>query len=493
MDIETRELENRQVEIQVNVPDDLLERAMHGAARQLSKKTRIKGFRPGKAPYQVVLTHFGEEYVFEEALERLSQDVYRSALDESELEPYAPGSFNEIVSREPLVLRYTVPLAPEVELGDYNAIRLPYEPASIDEEDVTRSLDELLERRALIEPKEGAAEKNDLVIVDIKAELSEVEEDEEATLFDRKGMELIASDDTDWPMPGIADHLIGMKPGDEKNVAHTFNEEYPVESLRERSATFTIVCQDVKSRTLPEWDDELAQSMGDFNTVEDLQAKIRENLLIQAERSVDAEYSSRIVDQLVEEASISYPPVLLEDETNQLISEFEQQLSQQRLTLEDYIKIQQTTIEEIRTEFEPQARQRLDRGLALGKLVEVEELKVDEKDIDSRLDEMAQAWNEDADRVREALNSPASRRRLEVDLLTDKAIQFLMATAKGEDPRAVIEQPEEVEEPAAEREALAETAAEAEVAETEAAEAEKQEPAEDNEVAGDVEEPPAEE
>lgn len=483
MDIETRELENRQVEIQVNVPDDLLERAMHGAARQLSKKTRIKGFRPGKAPYQVVLTHFGEDYVFEEAMEKLSQDVYRDALEESELEPYAPGSFNEIVSREPLVLRYTVPLAPEVELGDYDAIRLAYEPATIDEEDVSKSLDELLERRALIEPKEGAVEKDDLVIVDIKAELSEVEEDEEATLFDRKGIELIASDDAEWPIPGISEQLIGMQSGDEKDVAHTFNDEYPVESLRGRSATFTITCQDVKTRTLPEWDDELAQSMGDFETFEELQTKIRENLLLQAERSVDAEYSSKIIDQLVEEATIDYPPVLLEDEVNQLIGEFEQQLSAQRLTLEDYLKIQQTSLDEIRSEFEPQARERLDRGLALGKLVEVEELQVSDEDINARLDEMAQAWNEDADRVREALNSPASRRRLEVDLLTDKAVEFLMATAKGEDPRAVVEEPEVEEE---------KEPAEAAVEEDGAAE-EAQQPAEDDKAAGDDEELPAEE
>jgi len=435
LDIEIRELDDRQIEIQVNVPDDLLERALRSAARQLSKKTRIKGFRPGKAPYQVVLTHFGEEYVFEEAMERLSQDVYRQALDDSELEPYAPGSFDEIVSRDPLVLRYTVPLPPVVELGDYNAIRIPYEPASTSDEEVERSMDELRERRAIIEPKEGAVEKDDLVIVDIKAELAEIEEDEEAVLFDRKAMEIIASDESDWPMPNIAEHLIGMQSGDEKQVKHTFADDYPVESLRERKAVFHFVCQDVKTRELPEWDDEMAQSMGEFETLEELRSKIMENLQTQAERSVDADYSSKIVDQLVEEATIAYPPILLEDELQQLMAEFEQQLAAQRLTLEDYIKVQQTSLEAIRADFEPQARTRLSRGLVLGKLVDVEELAVTQHDIDAHLDEMAKAWNEDADRIREALNSEASRRRLEVDLLTDKAIQFLMATAKGEDPR----------------------------------------------------------
>ena len=445
MNIETRKLEDRQIELTVNVPSDRVERAMRTAARGLSKKTRLKGFRPGKAPYQVVLSHFGEDYVFEEALDILTQDMYRAAIEEADVDPFAPGALEEVVSRDPLVLRYSVPLAPEVDLGDYKSIRIPFEPAVIEESDVEQSMDELRERRAIIEPKDGPVELEDLVVVDIKAELIEPGEDEEAVLFDRKGMELVASKDSEWPMPGIADELTDMKAGDEKQVEHTFNKEYPIESLHDRKALFTIACQDVKTRSLPEWDDELAQSMGEFDTVDDLRERLRDNLQTQADRSVEAEYSSKIVDELVENAAISYPPILLESELDQMLAEFEQQLSAQHLTLEDYIKIQQTSLEDIRADFEPQARSRLDRGLALGELVDVENVTVTDDDIEAHLEVIAKAWNGDPEDVRKAFTNKASRRQLELDLLTEKAMQFLIATAKGEDPYAAIHQPEDEE------------------------------------------------
>jgi trigger factor len=117
--IEVQEMEDRQVRLTVEVPNERLEKAMHSAARSLSRQTRIPGFRPGKAPYQVILNKMGEGVILEEALENLGQEIYRQALDESELEPFAPGTMDEIVSREPLVLRYTVPLKPIVELDEY--------------------------------------------------------------------------------------------------------------------------------------------------------------------------------------------------------------------------------------------------------------------------------------------------------------------------------------------------------------------------------------
>ncbi len=114
MKIERQDLENRQVELQIEVASDQLQTAMHSAARRLSRGTKIPGFRPGKAPYEVIVGKFGEDVIFEEALERLGQEIYRDALEEAKIEPYAPGSLEEVIREDPLKLRYTVPLAPEV-------------------------------------------------------------------------------------------------------------------------------------------------------------------------------------------------------------------------------------------------------------------------------------------------------------------------------------------------------------------------------------------
>jgi trigger factor len=127
LNIQTKELEHRQVQLTVEVPEDQKSAAMRAAARRLSKQAKIPGFRPGKAPYDVIVGKFGQEVVFEEALEQLGQDVYRKSLEELDLDPYAPGSLDEVVSRNPLVIQYTVPLTPEIDLGDYHSVRIPFE------------------------------------------------------------------------------------------------------------------------------------------------------------------------------------------------------------------------------------------------------------------------------------------------------------------------------------------------------------------------------
>ena len=134
MKIERQDLENRQTELQIEVASDQLQTAMQAASRRLSRGTKIPGFRPGKAPYEVIVGKFGEDVIFEEALERLGQEIYRDALEEEKIEPYAPGSLEEVIREDPLKLRYIVPLAPEVDLGAYREIRIPFEDAEVTDE-----------------------------------------------------------------------------------------------------------------------------------------------------------------------------------------------------------------------------------------------------------------------------------------------------------------------------------------------------------------------
>ncbi len=186
MKVETKDLEDRQVEITVEVPSDRVQKAMQAAARKLSRRIKIPGFRPGKAPYPVVLNKVGEEQVFEEALDALGQEVYQSALDEAEIDPYAPGALEEVVSRDPLVLRYSVPLAPEIELGTYRDLRLAYEISEVTDESVEDVMEDLRQGQALIEPVDRAAEMDDVVVLDVEGELQDDGASDEDRLLDRE-------------------------------------------------------------------------------------------------------------------------------------------------------------------------------------------------------------------------------------------------------------------------------------------------------------------
>ena len=433
MKIERQDLENRQVELQVEVASDQLQTAMRSAARRLSRGTKIPGFRPGKAPYEVIVGKFGEDVIFEEALDSLGQEIYRDALEESEIDPYAPGALEEVIREDPLKLRYTVPLAPEVDLDAYRDIRIPFEDAEVTDEAFEDALEGIRQRQALIEPIDRPAEETDLVIINLSGELLDPGDEEDAQLLDMKDISVLVDPETDVPTPGVMEHLLGLAAGDEKSYEYTFADDHPTEDLRNRAAMFHINCLEVKSRLVPEWSDDMAQNLGDFESLLDLRVKLRENLQEQAEMEAETQHKNEIMQKLVEGASVEYPPIVLQEETRSLLQDLSMRLGNQNLALEDYLKIEGKTEEDLRKELEPEAIERIKRGLVLGKIVDVEGLKVEDEEIDAEIKRLTEPLGADADkRLLEAFESPAGRQRIAMDILTDKAMHRIVAIAKDE-------------------------------------------------------------
>lgn len=441
MNIETQALEHRQVELQVEVPDDRLQRALQTAARRISKDMDIPGFRPGKAPYNVVASKVGEEYLLDEALDDLGQQVYKEALEQAEVEPYAPGSLEEIVSREPLVLRYRVPLKPEVDLGDYRSLRVDFDEPEVEDEAVEDVLEELRQGQAVIEPVERPADMGDLVVVDVKGEL---QDEGETELVDEKNASLILEDETDWPVPDIAQELVGLAAGQEAQVEYTFPEDYRNESLQGESATFHFTVLEVKSRLVPEWTDDLARNLGDFDDLLSLRMQVRENLEEELERRSHSEYADEVMERITETATIDYPPVLLEREIDDMLHDLQHRLERRNMSLEEYLELEGKTLEELRAEVEPDAKERLVQGLILGKVVELEGIEISEREIDEALNQLVSAFEGDREQILQSLNNPATRRSVEVDLLTDQALERLVriAQGKGDEPETVSQSDE---------------------------------------------------
>jgi trigger factor len=439
LNIQTKDLDDRTLELTVEVPAEDVNQAMRAAAKRMSKNTSFPGFRPGKAPYDVVVTRFGEEAIFDEALEKLGQDVYRKALEAQEVEPYAIGSLEEIVSQDPLVLRFSVPLTPTIDLGDFRSLRVDYEEPDVDDEAVNDYLEMVRERQALIEPVERASQLSDVVVVDIEGRLLEPEEEDPTTLVDEKGIPLLVDEETDYPFPGIHEHLTDRSAGDGIEVEHTFPEDYQSESLQNKKAAFKLTVQDVKSRLVPEWSDDLARTVGDFEDLLDLRVKTREMLEKQAKQEAKSAHSQEVIEKLLKDSKIEFPPVLLDNETTDMIRDLEQRLSQEGLTLENYLTIESKSLEELREDLKPQAEERVKTGLVLGQLVEEVEISVEDADIDQEIDRMSESWADQREQVHQLLNTASGRQRVGVDILTQKAIEYISAIARGEDPDAVVE------------------------------------------------------
>ena len=460
MKIETLPEENRTLTLTVEVDDERVQPALRAAARRISKDYRIPGFRPGKAPYEVVLRHYGETALYQAALDDISQKVYQDVLEQEKIEPIGPGEM-DIVELKPMKLKFVVPLRPEVNLGDYGAVRVDYAPPIIDDEAVEHELEHLREHQAVLEPVERPAQMGDVVTLDAKAFMNDGENPSDFLLADQD-VALVLEEKADWPMPGFAAQAMGISAGEERKFDLAFADDYVNESLRGQLAHFEVKAKEVKSRSLPEWNDELAKSLGEYETVDALRASVREQLEDASRAGVDKDYRQKVVDQLVEQSTVKYPPTLLAAELDDYVKDFDRRLREQKLTLEDYLKIEGKTAEQFREEVKPQAEARMKRSLVIGKIVEREHITVDPSDVEERISNLSTPWGERAAEMRKLLSTNESREMLELDLLTDKGVERLAAIARGE----VAAQPPAVAQSPAEATALANNTVQAEDAAT---------------------------
>lgn len=480
LNIQTEHLENHTARLTVEVDEQRLERAMARAGREIAKKGRIPGFRPGKAPLSVVINLYGREYVLNEALDSLGNDVYREALEQAEIEPYAPGTL-ENVDQDGRTMTFVVPLRPVVELGDYRAIRVAHEVEEVTEQMVDDALENLREEQAELEPVERPAElgdrvtfdhieivvlKNDTAQAEDEGEADEEAADEEAddaegddeqdeqdeydeydeddedddaerVILHQHGWDRVLRDDERDLFPGFSAQIVGLSAGDEKVFTLDIPEDFDAEEVRGRTIRVEAVVQQVRSRVLPEWSDELAAKIsgGEQETIDALKTAVRQQLEATARNLAEQKTLEEALEHLVAEATLHYPEELLQDYLSDLVDEFDRSLRQQGLTLQDFIKITGQSEKQIREQFRPRAVERAERALALGKLVEEEELDISDEDIEAEIDAMSQALGGDqASRFKQFLMSDQSRVNIANRLATNRATGRLLAIARGENP-----------------------------------------------------------
>jgi trigger factor len=368
--IETERLENCQMALTIEVDEERTQRALRNVARRISRQTKIPGFRPGKAPANVIAGMFGKDVFYQKVLDELGNTVYEEALKETGLEPFGQAQLTDYET-DPLVLKMVVPLAPVVELGDYRQMRLEADEETIRDEAVNEALMKIQEQNAFWEPVKRPAQWGDMAIVDIEGTVKG------ETVIGNKERELILEADSPYPLPGFSDQLLGMTVNEQREFALTYPEEFDNENLAGQRAHFKVHLQDLKEKVVPDIDDDLARTIGSYETLEDLKAQLRRELQAKAEQ----EFANRALTALVERSEIEFPPMMLEREIDSWLEEFGRTLRRQSLNLENYLRMRKLTEEEFRQDVSPQVRERLKRSLTLGKLAELEGLDVESGEI----------------------------------------------------------------------------------------------------------------
>ena len=443
MKVETEFLEDRQAKLVVTIDQERVDKAMKDAARRISRQVNIPGFRKGKAPYSIIVSHFGEGAVMEEALDPLGQDVYKAALEESELEPYAPGVLSDM-QLEPMVMTFTVPLQPEVDLGDYRSIRIPYEPQAVTDDDVAEALDDIRDQHATLDPVERPIQMGDVAMLDLKGTLvrdetdeqSEESEERNSVWVNRADVRVKISEDSTYPVPGFPAKVIGLSAGDETSFDMSFPEddEEIADTLRGKTLHFEVKCNEVYEFNPPELNDEFAKDH-DFEDMASMEADIRAELEAAAQGATRSTYLDKVFDALRDGiVTVSYPPVMVEEQIDGMISDFDQTLHQRGINLEEYMRINNVDKEGIRDDFRESAEEQLVRALILGEVTDVEQLAVRDAEIDDEIDTAVLSYGENAGLMRQFLGGEVARRSLSNRLLAQKAVDRLIAIAKGEEP-----------------------------------------------------------
>lgn len=396
MKIETQPLEDHQVKLTVEVEPESFEQAKRRAARQIAKRTKIPGFRPGKAPYKIVQRFVGDEVILDEGLDILVREIYPKIIEEAGIEPYGPGKLENLANMEPLTLEFTVPLMAEVQLGDYRSIRFPYELKEVTEKEVDEVLDNLRQRQAIEEPVDRPAQEGDHVYLRLSGHRAEADPEIDPVLVKERPFSVIIEKEgenlsNEWPYPGFSRDLTGLSAGDERTLPHTFAEDSNFESLRGVSGEFKITVDQVKSVELPEPSDEFAQSVGEYETIEALRKEIRESLEGQASETYNSDYDDKVIAEVIEQSQIKYPPQMLENEINEVIHQLEHRLQAQNLDLDTYLKTRGIALDELRAEAGPVAESRLKRSLVLLEISQEEGIEIEKEELQSETERTLEA------------------------------------------------------------------------------------------------------
>lgn len=386
MKIEKQLLDDHQMELTVEVEAERMQAAKRRAAKQIAKRGKVPGFRPGKVPYDVIVRQYGEAAIVEQAMDILVGEIYPKALEEAEIKPAAAGSLEKIEESDPPILIFRVPLAPEIDLGDYRSLRLPYKYSAPGKKELDAALDEFRRTYATTETVERAVKLEDYVMVDVKGERAKPKEEEaDEAALSREGYALVVrkeADDGEWPYLGFSKELVGMNPGAVKTVKHKFPKDDPDESLQGETVNYEVTLKTVRSMILPELDDELAKMTGQHETLDGLKEALKNNLESRAKEEYDDEYFVRLIDKVKAGATIKYSPQTVEHEAGHVIEDLSKHLAQQGLELETYFKMQQTTQEKfMEEEARPVAIKRLERSLILDQLAQDEKIEVDESEL----------------------------------------------------------------------------------------------------------------
>lgn len=427
MNVTTEKIENHKVVLTIEVPAEELDKGIKAACKSLANRVNIPGFRKGKAPRRILEMNIGKEAILDEAFDRVAQKAFDEALKQENLDPVDRPQVDIVTLEEGknVVFKATITPVPEVTLGEYKGLKVAKDAVEVKDEQVEEQVKNILNHHAkMVDAEEGATVANDdFITLDFKGEVD--------------GVAFAGGEGKDYPLQigshsfidTFEDQLVGLKVGEEKDVNVTFPEEYHAKDLAGKAAVFHCKINSIKYKEMPELTDEFVKASTSYESIEDMKAKLRENIEKNAQREADTKRRNEILKQATDNITVDIPEVMVENRVSNMIQELSVNLENQGMNLDAYLKYANMDMAKLREQYKESAAIAVKTDLMLDAVAKAEDIKVENADINAEIALLAATYGTTPQEVSKIIKKNHSIGNLVATVLHKKAANFIIDSA----------------------------------------------------------------
>lgn len=428
MSLQVENLEHNMAKLTIEVPAEEVEQALQASYLKQRSQISMPGFRKGKVPRQMIEKMYGPEVFYDDAANKMVQEAYAKAFDECELELVSTPEIDvvQLEKGKPFIFTAEVAVKPEVTLGEYKGLKVDKISTRVTAKEIDEEIDKERERNArTVDVTDRVVEDNDQITLDFEGFVD--------------GVAFPGGKAQDYPLvigsgsfiPGFEEQLIGAEIGKEMEVNVTFPEEYQSAELAGKDAVFKCTVHAIKAKELPELDDEFASEVSECETLEDYKAEVKKKIKERKEREGKEKKENQVIDMATENAQVDIPEAMLQMKMREILSELEQRVQQQGLSMEQYLQFTGVSKEGMLAELRPEAEKRIKTKLVLEAIVKAENLETSEERLTEELQKMADAYEMEIEKLRGFMGEN-EKKQMEEGLAVQEAIKMLVDAAVEE-------------------------------------------------------------
>lgn len=424
MNVKSTEQANNTAKIVVEIEKPEFEVALNKAYNKVKKDIYVPGFRKGKAPRKVIEGMYGAQVFYEDAVNEIFPEIYTKAVVEQQLKAVGAPSVSDmdVTDEGAVVLTIETALYPDVTLGQYKGLEVPKTNVSVSDEDVEAEVNRMAERNSSIQTVERPVQNGDTVVLDFEGF------DNGVAFEGGKGENYSLKIGSGQFVPGFEEALIGLSAGDEKDIDVTFPENYTPE-LAGKPVVFKCKIHEVKETIMPEKDDEFAKDVSEFDTMDELRADIRANLLKTRQDNADRAFENAAVEMAAQNMTVEIPACMIDEQVDKHMDQFSYQLQMSGMSMEDYAKMMGGDMESLRSSMRPMAETTVRSNILLAAIVDSEQIEVTDEEIEEELKKVAEQYKMELEQVKAAVSSE----NVKSDLGAQKAVKLIVDNAKAVD------------------------------------------------------------